>query len=190
MKCKCGINASSTCIQHSCSQCCNDIQCRNHTTRKNHYQPSVCSCNSKLFHPKCFQHKCIDCCTSENCRIHMKIRIIEDTALFRILHTMLQHSLQNYNENNFDDWEIKINSINDIIEQKRFDIIETNYNIKFQKSIINNKQCSICYDEDKIIKTNCNHFVCLYCILKMFMSNNENCPLCREKINILYTDLL
>lgn len=57
---------------------------------------------------------------------------------------------------------------------------EENYNI----NIHNNEECSICLDyfnnDKKIIKLNCDHIFHTECI-KLWIENNNTCPLCRTK---------
>ncbi len=42
-----------------------------------------------------------------------------------------------------------------------------------------NEQCSICYDDDSVIKFQCTHHVCLMCISKLYKAR---CPLCNTDI--------
>lgn len=40
-------------------------------------------------------------------------------------------------------------------------------------------KCCICYNKKSIINFSCNHFVCIFCIVKM---NKLKCPYCRKSL--------
>ena len=42
--------------------------------------------------------------------------------------------------------------------------------------------CCICYEKTNILITECNHYICLHCLLKL---NKEECPYCRKKFRKL-----
>lgn len=50
---------------------------------------------------------------------------------------------------------------------------------KEKKEEIIYQDCCICYDEENtfIIKTKCNHFLCMQCLYKL---KKYECPMCRE----------
>lgn len=95
----------------------------------------------------------------------------------------------------------KITSINILFvlsalyKDKMYSRIYLNKNITFEISNIeyiffNNKKCcndieacSICYDKNSTIITECKHQYCLSCIGEWILSDNFTCPLCRQHID-------
>ena len=77
------------------------------------------------------------------------------------------------------DLSIRNNTLNEILIET-INQSEENYNINLH----NDKECSICLenfnDNEKIIKLNCNHMFHTGCI-KLWIENNNTCPLCRTK---------
>ena len=76
-----------------------------------------------------------------------------------------------------------LNIRNNTLNQNLIETInqsEENYDIIFHKD----EECSICLEEfttdKKIIKLNCNHIFHTDCI-KLWIENNNTCPLCRTK---------
>jgi len=72
---------------------------------------------------------------------------------------------------------------NNILNENLIEIInqsEENY----KTNIHNHEECSICLEiftnDEKIIKLNCDHIFHLDCI-KLWIENNDTCPLCRTK---------
>lgn len=47
------------------------------------------------------------------------------------------------------------------------------------------KECPICYEKTKLIKTSCNHKICKVCITKCINNYDiQNCPFCRKKLKL------
>ena len=43
----------------------------------------------------------------------------------------------------------------------------------------NKPECPICFGEDWITRTKCNHVICISCLIKL---NKDECPYCRREI--------
>ena len=41
-------------------------------------------------------------------------------------------------------------------------------------------KCCVCYDNTNLIKTQCNHYICVKCFYKL---KEKFCPLCRKQYN-------
>ncbi len=42
-----------------------------------------------------------------------------------------------------------------------------------------NQECNICFGNEWITKTNCNHIFCINCLFKL---EKDECPLCRKVV--------
>ena len=69
------------------------------------------------------------------------------------------------------------------MNQDLTDIIIQNNDINDSEEKI---ECSICLENKELVATNCNHSFCENCLIE-WLQKNENCPLCREKIDY-FTD--
>ena len=66
-------------------------------------------------------------------------------------------------------------------ENKEFDKLLDLYKIKNVKTYKEN--CSVCYNISEI-KTQCNHYYCINCILKWYIYKSKSCPYCRSTIKL------
>ena len=41
-------------------------------------------------------------------------------------------------------------------------------------------ECCVCYENNNLLTTECNHKICLHCLIKL---KNIECPYCRGKLN-------
>jgi len=60
---------------------------------------------------------------------------------------------------------------------------ETKFDI-FVDTLVNNShsggECCICYDTTEIVKTQCDHTLCMNC-MKQWMRRSTSCPMCRTR---------
>ena len=111
---------------------------------------------------------------------------------------LLEHSQIVYNY--FSTNDLTLMSINDI-HSSLFSHITTIMKFSFvyiDSDFKNDDACPICYcdiNNTNYMKSNCNHIFCINCVYqlceinKVCYSNNVNCPMCREKIDLLYVDI-
>ena len=66
-------------------------------------------------------------------------------------------------------------------ENEEFDKLLDLYKIKNVKKYKEN--CSVCYNISQI-KTQCNHYYCINCILKWYIYKSKSCPYCRSTIKL------
>ena len=66
-------------------------------------------------------------------------------------------------------------------ENEEFDKLLDLYKIKNVKTYKEN--CSVCYNISQI-KTQCNHYYCINCILKWYIYKSKSCPYCRSDIKL------
>jgi hypothetical protein len=91
--------------------------------------------------------------------------------------------------------KIMYESLENILSEKNYDVIEKIHEIKFHKIKKFKKRfekesnkCEICYTRDKVCEFVCNHKTCLECFCKTYcLEKNRDCPFCKNHIgNIIY----
>lgn len=86
---------------------------------------------------------------------------------------IIKNSLEYYYENK---------NYNKLIEILKIDVIENKFD--------DVNECYICYENNGLLKTKCNHNFCLDCILKCYIFIKKECPYCRNILNLNESKLL
>lgn len=86
---------------------------------------------------------------------------------------IIKNSLEYYYENK---------NYNKLIELLNIDVIK--------KKVDDINECYICYENNGLLKTQCNHNFCLDCILKWYIHTKKECPYCRTILKLNESRLL
>jgi hypothetical protein len=118
---------------------------------------------------------------------------LDNIYIAEILASMNPDYVLNILDDRIESWYIRDKYIKslELLEKddKNYDKVLSNLTIP---SIYLNRvyelECPVCYEKNNIIKTNCNHHICLYCILKNYkLTNNFDCCLCRSSIQLHFS---
>tara|TARA_B100000900_G_scaffold397332_1_gene397547 strand:- start:1936 stop:2319 length:384 start_codon:yes stop_codon:yes gene_type:complete len=83
-------------------------------------------------------------------------------------------------DNNFDDYSTLRNDIDEYMKLRIMTKKLREENLNKERNEIFYQDCCICYKDSSefIIKTKCNHFMCMPCLYKL---TKHECPMCRQE---------
>ena len=109
------------------------------------------------------------------------VLIAYKNRFYEIVKYLILECKADYTLNSYNGYNIPISFVNNILKNEKTKLCIPLHilNEHMDMMIELKKTCPVCFDEyknNKIIKTNCNHFLCIECYEKII---NEKCPTCR-----------
>ena len=82
------------------------------------------------------------------------------------------------------------NSIEYYYEKKNYKKLIEIFKIKTAENHFDINECYICYENNGLLRTECNHNFCLDCIFKWYIHTKKECPYCRTILKLYKSKLL